>query len=146
MAKNKNLLSNISVTRKHFESGTLVSLLAIILAVFVGGYILNLFIGGGLFYNIENFENSNINGRIVYYYMNGCPACEQMNPIWDSCVSQYNGDKSLDKIEQAQAGSDLVKYNIQGFPTIVKLDAKNNLIDEFNMDRTITNLLNFMNS
>ena len=120
------------------------SLIGIILAVFIGGYLINLFIGGGLMHkNTEFFENSNMNGRIVYYYMNGCPACQNFNSTWEQFESQYSGNMSIEKIEQSNAGNDLSIYNIQGFPTVVKLDSQNTLVDTFNSERTVDNLLNF---
>ena len=93
--------------------------------------------------NIEFFENSNMNGRIVYYYMNGCPACQNFNSTWEQFESQYSGNMSIEKIEQSNAGNDLSIYNIQGFPTVVKLDSQNTLVDTFNSERTVDNLLNF---
>ena len=63
---------------------------------------------------MEFFENSNIDGRIVYYYMDGCPACQQFEPIWEEFEKQYKGLMSLEKIEQSQAGNDLNAYNIKG--------------------------------
>ena len=142
------MVKKVSNTIKNVENfvnkHSIASLIGIILAVFIGGYLLNLFMGGGLMYkNMEFFENSNSDGRIVYYYMNGCPACQQFNPIWEQFESQYNGKMSIDRIEQAQAGDDLIKYNIQGFPTVVKLDHENTLIDTFSGDRTVANLETF---
>ena len=93
--------------------------------------------------NTEFFENSNMNGRIVYYYMNGCPACQNFNSTWEQFESQYSGNMSIEKIEQSNAGNDLSIYNIQGFPTVVKLDSQNTLVDTFNSERTVDNLLNF---
>ena len=100
--------------------------------------------GGGIMYNnVELFENSNMNGRIVYYYMNGCPACQQFNPIWDDFSSKYNGEMSIEKIEQNEAGNDLTAYNIKGFPTVIKLNAQNGLVDTFSGPRTVENLNTF---
>ena len=137
----KKVLINVeNFVNKH----TIASLIGIILAVFIGGYLINLFIGGGLMHkNTEFFENSNMNGRIVYYYMNGCPACQNFNSTWEQFESQYSGNMSIEKIEQSNAGNDFSIYNIQGFPTVVKLDSQNTLVDTFNSERTVDNLLNF---
>lgn len=142
----KKLSNSIKNVENFINSHTIASLIGIILAVFIGGYLVNLFMGGGLMYtNIEGNSNmnSNMNGRIIYYHMNGCPACQQFNPIWDECVKQYSGEKSLEKIEQANAGNDLTRYNIKGFPTVIKVDSQNTLIDTFDLERTVKNLLNF---
>ena len=134
----KKASSAIKNVENFLNEHSISSLIGIILAVFIGGYLINLFIGGGLMHkNTEFFENSNMNGRIVYYYMNGCPACQNFNSTWEQFESQYSGNMSIEKIEQSNAG------NIQGFPTVVKLDSQNTLVDTFNSERTVDNLLNF---
>ena len=76
----KKASSAIKNVENFLNEHSISSLIGIILAVFIGGYLINLFIGGGLMHkNTEFFENSNMNGRIVYYYMNGCPACQNFN-------------------------------------------------------------------
>jgi thiol-disulfide isomerase/thioredoxin len=140
----KKASSAIKNVENFLNEHSISSLIGIILAVFIGGYLINLFIGGGLMHkNTEFFENSNMNGRIVYYYMNGCPACQNFNSTWEQFESQYSGNMSIEKIEQSNAGNDLSIYNIQGFPTVVKLDSQNTLVDTFNSERTVDNLLNF---
>ena len=140
----KKISSTVKNVENFVNKHTIASLIGIILAVFIGGYLLNLFMGGGLMYkNMEFFQNSDMNGRIVYYYMNGCPACQQFDPIWEEFESQYKGKMSIEKIEQNDAGNDLTAYDIKGFPTVIKLDAKNALVDTFNEERSVTNLNNF---
>jgi hypothetical protein len=140
----KKASSAIKNVENFLNEHSISSLIGIILAVFIGGYLINLFIGGGLMHkNTEFFENSNMNGRIVYYYMNGCPACQNFNSTWEQFESQYSGNMSIEKNEQSNAGNDLSIYNIQGFPTVVKLDSQNTLVDTFNSERTVDNLLNF---
>ena len=140
----KKISSTVKNVENFVNKHTIASLIGIILAVFIGGYLLNLFMGGGLMYkNMEFFQNSDMNGRIVYYYMNGCPACQQFHPIWEEFESQYKGKMSIEKIEQNDAGNDLTAYDIKGFPTVIKLDAKNALVDTFNEERSVTNLNNF---
>ena len=144
MAKKVSSIGVVKKVENFVNQHTISSLIGIILAVFIGGYLLNLFMGGGLMYkNMEFFENSNTNGRIIYYYMNGCPACQAFNPTWDEFKTQYDGNMTIEKIEQNNAGSDLTTYNISGFPTVVKLDAQNTLVDTFNGERTVANLNNF---
>tara|TARA_B100000963_G_scaffold357112_1_gene378595 strand:- start:1474 stop:1908 length:435 start_codon:yes stop_codon:yes gene_type:complete len=140
----KKLSRTIKTAESFINKHSISSLIAVILAVFIGGYLINLFMGGGIMYNnVELFENSNMNGRIVYYYMNGCPACQQFNPIWDDFSSKYNGEMSIEKIEQNEAGNDLTAYNIKGFPTVVKLNAQNGLVDTFSGPRTVEDLNTF---
>lgn len=140
----KKISNSVKNVQKLFNSHTITSLLAIILAVFIGGYLVNLFVGGGLiYYNVEGMANGNPE-KIVYYYMDGCPACQQFNPIWNEFESQYKGSLTIQKIEQNEAGNDLSKYNIQGFPSVVKLNSNGELMDTFSGDRTVQNLNNFV--
>ena len=71
----------------------------------------------------ENFGNP---ASCTYYYMNNCGHCKRFSPEWDDFVQSYNGPVRLKKIEMNDAGSDLEKYNIQGFPTILFLDEEGN--------------------
>ena len=71
----------------------------------------------------ENFGNP---ASCTYYYMNNCGHCKRFSPEWDDFVQSYNGPVKLKKIEMNDAGSDLEKYNIQGFPTILFLDEEGN--------------------
>ena len=71
----------------------------------------------------ENFGNP---ASCTYYYMNNCGHCKRFSPEWDDFVQSYNGPIRLKKIEMNDAGSDLEKYNIQGFPTILFLDEEGN--------------------
>ena len=56
---------------------TIGSLIGIILVVFIGGYLLNMFMGGGLFSRIEG--NANMENKLTFYYMNGCSHCDKFN-------------------------------------------------------------------
>lgn len=71
----------------------------------------------------ENFENISY---CNYYYMNKCGHCEKFNPEWELFVQSYKGNIKLNKFEMNNAGSDIDKYNINGFPTILFLDNKGN--------------------
>ena len=87
--------------------------------------------------NVENFENDG-KKKVVYFYMNGCQHCESFSPIWD----EFKQISSLPthKIESADAGEMLSKYNISGFPTILLLDKNNNKLKELEGDRTLAGL------
>ena len=58
----------------------------------------------------------------TYYHMETCSHCKNFNPIWDDFASTYNGNIALNKIEANDAGDDLQKYNIDGFPTVLLID------------------------
>ena len=70
-----------------------------------------------------NFGNP---ASCTYYYMNNCGHCTRFTPEWDQFVKTYTGPVKLKKVEASEAGNDLKKYNIQGFPTVLFLDDDGN--------------------
>tara|TARA_B110000037_G_scaffold19722_2_gene21133 strand:+ start:2835 stop:3224 length:390 start_codon:yes stop_codon:yes gene_type:complete len=68
---------------------------------------------------MENFGNP---ATLTYYYMENCGHCKRFAPEWDTFVQNYTGQVKLRKVEMNEAGSDIEKYNINGFPTILAVD------------------------
>jgi thioredoxin-like negative regulator of GroEL len=89
---------------------------------------------------LENFDNPK---TLYYFHMNGCGHCKKFSPTWDQFASKYNGNVQLKKLERAEAGGLLEKYEIQGFPSIILLDDKGQK-KEFNGDRTVSGLESFV--
>jgi thioredoxin-related protein len=87
--------------------------------------------------NVENFENDR-RKKVVYFYMNGCPHCDSFSPIWDEFTQ--TSPLGTHKIESADAGAMMTRYNISGFPTIILLDENNNKLAELEGPRTLANL------
>ncbi len=75
--------------------------------------------------------------------MNTCGHCKKFNPEWDKFALSYNGPLEIKKVERKEAGSDLEKYKIKGFPTILLIDGEDNT-KEFDGDRTVTGLEKFV--
>ena len=117
---------------------TIGSLIGIILVVFIGGYLLNMFMGGGLFSRIEG--NANMENKLTFYHMNGCSHCDKFNPIWDEFTTNYSGTPPItfEKIESADAPS-----SVKGYPTVI-LTRKDGSTSEFNADRTTGELQRFI--
>jgi thiol-disulfide isomerase/thioredoxin len=92
------------------------------------------------FFN-EPFENPQ---KCIYFYMENCGHCKEMNPEWEKVKQNYNGNVKLVKIENKNAGLDLDKYNIKGFPTIILVDNKGNH-KEFNGNRNSNDIISFIN-
>lgn len=89
---------------------------------------------------LENFGNPK---TLYYFHMNGCGHCKKFSPTWDQFASKYNGNVQLKKLERAEAGGLLEKYEIQGFPSIILVDDKGQK-KEFNGDRTVSGLESFV--
>lgn len=116
----------------------LVKLLIIIIIVVVIRY---LYLGYLLRSTItENFGNP---VSCTYYYMNNCGHCKRFTPEWDDFVQSYTGNIKLRKVEASDAGDDLQKYNIKGFPTVLLIDDAGET-KEFNGPRTSDGLKTFL--
>ena len=68
---------------------------------------------------MENFGNPT---SCTYYYMTNCGHCKTFTPEWDKFVQNYTGKIVFKKVEMNQAGKDIEKYNIKGFPTVLIMD------------------------
>ena len=68
---------------------------------------------------MESFGNPT---TCTYYYMTNCGHCKTFTPEWDKFVQNYTGNIEFKKVEMNQAGNDIEKYNIKGFPTVLIMD------------------------
>lgn len=89
------------------------------------------------------FENFGNPSSCIYYYMEQCGHCKRFSPEWDNFVQTYTGPVTLQKIEMNEAGGDLEKYNIRGFPTILIID-ENGETKEYDGPRTSEALTKFL--
>lgn len=90
----------------------------------------------------ESFGNPT---SCTYYHMETCGHCIKFNPIWKNFASTYNGNIALNKIEANDAGDDLQKYNINGFPTVLLIDEAGQT-KTFNGPRTNEGLTEFLST
>ena len=90
-------------------------------------------------FNLEGFGQPK---ELVYFYMDGCGHCKKFSPIWDQFANSYNGSLNIRKVERADAGDELNKYSVQGFPTVLLLDG-NGGKKEFQGNRTVAELNSF---
>mgnify|MGYP001185948532 FL=1 len=135
------MLGWLKVLRKKFQKMNPVVQVAIaIIAILVVRYLVNTLIysnfASGMF---ESFGNPK---ELVYFHMNQCGHCKKFTPEWEKFVQGYNGNLKLRKVERSEAGDELNKYQIQGFPTILLLDG-NGGKKEFDGPRTVNGLEQF---
>ena len=97
---------------------------------------------------IENNENMNDNESgsksLVFFHMNGCGHCDKFMPTWEEVKSEYSGAITLTDKESASATSDIEKFKIKGFPSILLVDSNNNKIKEYNGDRSKSDVMKFL--
>jgi len=134
---NINTLKKIFSFKKPFES--LIFLGALLLVVLTMLYLFKINFG------IENFENEK-SKKLVYFYMKGCGHCEKFSPIWDEFSNNNKSSIKTYKLERTLAGDKINKYDVKGFPTILLLGENNEKIKEYDGDRTVDSLTQFVNS
>lgn len=92
--------------------------------------------------SVENFGNP---ASCTYYYMEQCGHCKRFSPEWDTFVQTYIGPVKVRKVDMSEAGDDLEKYNISGFPTILIVDENGDHMD-YDGPRTSEALTKFLSS
>lgn len=120
--------------------------------IFMVIIIILLFIGILIAYNKYKykFETFTDNKKITiqYYYMDGCCHCDDFMDTWNEFVEIVKKDEYRDKYntEKIKLTMDMDnKFEITGTPTIIAVrDDKK--ISEFNLTRTVENLVNYINS
>ena len=120
----------------------IIFILSIVAFFFFNKSVENLGNFGSFGNDVSKLQNDKSEKKIVYFYMEGCGHCQEFAPTWDkfkatSPIPTY-------KIESKGADTMLQKYNISGFPTIVLLDSKNELIKTLNGERTLEGLNAFV--
>jgi len=131
------------VKKGILSNNSIYTLLLIIFLTFVGGFLLQKIFN----FNLEGYEGQQqIPSKVVYYYMDGCPACKDFEETWNNFSNSYNGVLEIEKIERKEAGEDVLnKHDVKGFPTVLLVDTKDNKIKEFTNDRTVDKLMDFAN-
>ena len=63
--------------------------------------------------------------------MNGCPYCEEFNPLWDKLKNKYSKSLKMEKVEGSENPQLIQSFGIQGFPTIIltQIKAKKYIFD-----------------
>jgi len=79
--------------------------------------------------------------KVVLFYSNMCGHCHAMRPEWDKFVSKH-GSNVVD-IEQEQLMGHPIQDQIEGFPTIVKMQ-NGQIVRSFSGNRTADTFTNFL--
>ena len=137
------MLGWVKVLKKKFNKMSMVGqIVSVALIVLVTRYLLHKIIYSN--YLSSYLENFGTPKQMIYFHMDGCGHCKKFTPIWERFSSQYKGNVQLKKLERKEAGDMLEKYNVQGFPTVVKIDEQGQH-QEFTGDRTVEELNKFVN-
>ena len=96
----------------------------------------------GFFHQNSMIEGMSSGSKLTLFHMNGCPHCVKMMPEWDKFAKLNPG--KCEKHEASDVQDLTKKLNIQGFPTIMLLDANNNKIKDYDGDRTAAGFKAFL--
>ena len=66
--------------------------------------------------NNDNEGMSNVS--LVLYYSNECPACDIVKPLWLETKKKLNDKIEMIEIDGEENMEELIKYNIEAYPTI----------------------------
>lgn len=72
-------------------------------------------------------------GKLLYFSMNGCPYCDNFNPLWDK-ITKKNPSIIKLKIDRENNHKLIDKFKIKTFPTLLILKGKK--IINFKYNRT----------
>lgn len=79
---------------------------------------------------------------VLLFYMNGCGPCNAVKPAFEEAASMAAGVAQFAQVERAVSQSLLDKYNVSGFPTIVKMTS-GSVRDVFNGPRSAQSIARF---
>ena len=135
------MLGWLKILKKKFNKlNSVVQIVIAILIALVIRYLFQLLQYHYYAASLENFSNPK---KLVYFHMDTCGHCKKFNPEWNKFALSYNGPLEIKKVERKEAGEDLQKYKIKGFPTILLIDGEDNT-KEFDGDRTVSGLEKFV--
>lgn len=81
---------------------------------------------------------------ILFFHANWCGHCQAFKPEW-SKFEKWAGENGQ-KVEAVEGDSNpelCQKYNIEGYPTILKVDSNGEVVDEYQGPRTSDGLKQF---
>ena len=77
-------------------------------------------------FEVESREfNPGSDTKLVMFYADWCGHCKKLKPVWDEAAEDVNkDDKKMIKVNCGNGTEDdeklMKKYNVQGYPTIIK--------------------------
>ena len=84
--------------------------------------------------------------QIVVFTMQGCGHCQHFSPTFEKFSDNINKSKlNIVKFEADKNKKYIESFQIQGFPTLMLHDPKTNKFIDYNGNRTITDLVKFVN-
>lgn len=88
--------------------------------------------------------------RLVYLHMNGCVYCRKFDPVWKEFknlyASQLRNEKGVHLASFEAGDREALKFNVTGYPTVLLVRGKNEVVKVFKGERTVANLKKFVDT
>lgn len=150
----KELMKALKSSKKVFMKQPLVFRILVVAALIVIlmkhtslGNSLNLHIPiPGFSKNLEGFDGDGENKTLLYLYWKDCGHCKQFNPVWDEFASSNQSQIKTAKFEKdsGEGSASVKKYNVSGFPYVILVDKDGKKIKEYDGERTVESLQQFV--
>jgi protein disulfide-isomerase-like protein len=86
------------------------------------------------------------NPTLLFFHADWCGHCQRFMPIFDKFSKNINGGKlNIVKFDADKEKNYVKSFGIQGFPSILLYEPNTKRFIDYNGDRTITDLVKFVN-
>lgn len=134
------------------NQNNLVCVLGLLLILFVvckqqNKSVSELFGISGLSFDQKKENNVQVGGSdhtILFFHANWCGHCQGFKPEWSKFEEWCGQNNQKCKSIEGDAHPELCKkYNIEGYPTVLKVNSNGDLVEEFNGPRSVDGLKQF---
>jgi protein disulfide-isomerase-like protein len=86
------------------------------------------------------------NPTLILFHADWCGHCNRFMPTFDQFSKAVNKKKlNIIKLNADTNSSAVKSFNVEGFPTLLLMEAKSKKFKNYNGDRTLTDLVKFVN-
>jgi thiol-disulfide isomerase/thioredoxin len=92
----------------------------------------------------SQYDNADSDGNVLIFYANWCGHCNSAKPEFIKATEQGDGKVIMVNVDDESAKSIREKYEVKGFPTILKVSG--NTYVKYEGGRVSTDILSFLNN
>lgn len=82
----------------------------------------------------------------VEFYAPWCGHCKSLAPTWDKLGEKFTGDENVVIAKMDSTANEVEEFEIQGFPTLKFFPSGSDKVVDYNGDRTLDAMVEFVNS
>ena len=101
-----------------------------------------------ILYNLLSKTKEGLEGqrKLYLFHMKNCGHCEKLMPEWDKFVVENKSGIKPISIEVGEKPELAKRYKINGYPTMILVNSDGKKIKEYDGERTVVGLLEFVHS